>query len=125
MNLEQFSQNAQRQIMASHQRAKRAQASVVSPWYLLATLLDDTRGICARLCKILDVDRTALQEAVAKKLAQSAKMYGNTDPQLDQDYITLLEQAPRCAEQMSDQHVLVEHLFLAFFYQDGYAKKRA
>jgi ATP-dependent Clp protease ATP-binding subunit ClpB len=122
MNIEHFSRQAQQQVIASHNRAKRAQAAVVNPWFLCANLLDDSRGICTRLCKVLGVDTDKMQAHIAKKLASTPKIYGTKDLSFDTDYMKILDQAKECADQMSDPHVLVEHLFLAFFYQAEYER---
>lgn len=122
-----FTTKARDIIRRAHELAVERGQNHVSPMHLLTALLLDDESIVVSILERLEVDTTALAEAVldliepttAANLASASYQLYLT-PELGQ---VLGEFAPRLAEAMKDEQISCEHLFLSLFDVEGQARE--
>jgi len=105
-----------RQAVADAQNiARRHSHNEVDTWHLLAALLAQENGIVPGLLEKLALGPGAMQLAVDRELERLPKVTGSVDT--SKIYVTqavneALTRAEQEAEQLKDEYVSVEHLFL-------------
>jgi ATP-dependent Clp protease ATP-binding subunit ClpB len=96
--------------------ARRLNHSEVDTWHLLASLLGQENGLVPGLLEKLNITVSAMQLAVDRELERLPKVSGSVDA--SKIYVTqavndVLTRAEVEAQQLKDEFVSVEHLFLA------------
>jgi ATP-dependent Clp protease ATP-binding subunit ClpB len=96
--------------------ARRLNHSEVDTWHLLAALLGQENGLVPGLLEKLNITVSAMQLAVDRELERLPKVSGSVDA--SKIYVTqavndVLTRAEVEAQQLKDEFVSVEHLFLA------------
>ena len=113
MDMNSFTQKAQRAIIAAREGAAGRQHAEAGPIHLLEALLSQTDTIVYPVLAKLDVNPGPLRTTVAAVLDARPKVYGDAEVGIGRDLIGALEAAQREAGAMKDQYVSVEHLVLA------------
>jgi len=95
--------------------ARRLNHSEVDTWHLLASLLGQENGLVPGLLEKLNITVSAMQLAVDRELERLPKVSGSVDA--SKIYVTqavndVLTRAEVEAQQLKDEYVSVEHLFL-------------
>jgi ATP-dependent Clp protease ATP-binding subunit ClpB len=95
--------------------ARRLNHSEVDTWHLLAALLGQENGLVPGLLEKLNITASAMQLAVDRELERLPKVSGSVDA--SKIYVTqavndVLTRAEVEAQQLKDEFVSVEHLFL-------------
>jgi ATP-dependent Clp protease ATP-binding subunit ClpB len=95
--------------------ARRLNHSEVDTWHLLASLLGQENGLVPGLLEKLNITVSAVQLAVDRELERLPKVSGSVDA--SKIYVTqavndVLTRAEVEAQQLKDEFVSVEHLFL-------------
>ncbi|MFQ5967245.1 MAG: Clp protease N-terminal domain-containing protein, partial [Acidimicrobiia bacterium] len=86
----------------------------VEPDHLLLALLGHTDGLVYPLLTKLEIQPTALRNALESNLAQLPKVYGGSELALGPESLSILEAADQIREEFKDDYLSVEHLLLAF-----------
>ncbi len=106
-----------RQAVADAQsEARRRQNNEVDTWHLLHALLTQENGLVPALTEKLGLSANVLLVAAERELDRLPRVSGSVD--VSKIYVTqavgeVLTRAEKEAEQLKDEYVSVEHLFLA------------
>lgn len=122
-----FTTKARDVIRRAHELAVERGQNHVSPMHLLTALVLDEESIVVSILDRLEVDSMGLAEAIldlieptiSQNLASASYQLYLT-PELGQ---ILGEIAPRLAQEMKDEQISCEHLFLALFDVAGQARE--
>ncbi|MDB6114239.1 MAG: clpB, partial [Lacunisphaera sp.] len=103
-------------VQEAQNEARRRSHNEVETWHLLVALLAQEGGIVPALVEKLGLTVSAMQLAAERELERVPKVSGAVD--VSKIYVTqslneVLTQAEKEAEQLKDEFVSVEHLFLA------------
>lgn len=114
MRMDKFTQRAQEAIADSQEIALQYNNGQIEPEHLLAALLQQEDGVPVQIVRKLGVDPGQLLAEVESQLRDKPKVYGtatqiSVSPALSQ----VLQAAQKEAEQMRDDYVSTEHLFIA------------
>jgi ATP-dependent Clp protease ATP-binding subunit ClpB len=99
----------------------------LTPEHLLKTLLDDKEGLAANLLRAAGGSPEAARAAVDQELGKIPKVEGSGAGQViaDNDFLKLLQQAEKIAQQSGDNFVTAERLLLALAMASGTPSGRA
>ncbi len=115
-----FTSKARDAIRRAHELAVERGQNHVTPMHLLAALVLEDESIIASVVERLEIDSMALAEGILDSIEPDAQPQG-TSRESYQLYLTqelgqiLGETAPALAQEMKDEHISCEHLFLALF----------
>ena len=103
-------------VTEARNEARRRSHNEVETWHLLVALLAQEGGIVPALVEKLGLTVSALQLAANRELERVPKVSGSVD--VSKIYVTqalngVLTQAEQEADQLKDEYISVEHLFLA------------
>ncbi len=122
-----FTTKARDVIRRAHELAVERGQNHVTPVHLLSALVLEDESVVVSILDKLEVDSMALGEALLDVIEPSTSMENVVSPSY-QLYLTqelgqiLGEVAPRIAQEMKDEHISCEHLFLALFDVPGQAQ---
>ena len=122
MRLDKLTIKAQEALAAAQSRAVEANHSEVGGLHLLAALLDDRDGIIRPLLAKLGVDGERLAAVVESELNRLPTLSGGSQPGMSRDLNAVLAAAQKQADQLKDEYVSTEHLFLAMINTPSTAK---
>ena len=102
-------------LQDAQNEARRRSNNEVETWHLLIALLGQEKGIIPSLVEKLGLTVSSMQLAADRELDRLPKVSGSVD--VSKIYVTqslneVLTQAEEEAEQLKDEYVSVEHLFL-------------
>ncbi len=128
MDINKFTQMSRQAVTDAQSEARRRSHHEVDTWHLLHALLGQEDGIVPALVEKLDLTTSALQLATQRELDRLPSVSGSVDA--SKIYVTqavnaVLTQAEKEADQLKDEFVSTEHLFLAAVevaQPDGFAK---
>lgn len=114
MDLNHYTEAAQKVIQGAHSLAQRASHQQMVPEHLLMALLEDSQSVACVLLEKLSVNLGALRGDVQKMLEKLPKVQGETA----QTYMSnalgrLLQKAEHASRGAGDQFVTVEYLLIA------------
>jgi ATP-dependent Clp protease ATP-binding subunit ClpB len=117
MDLNRFTESVQQALGAAQSKAARYGNQQVDVEHLLASLLEQERGLAVSILNKAEINADALKQRVEQELQRLPKVSGPAGAP-DQIYITgrlnrLLAQAEDEAKKLKDDYVSVEHLLLA------------
>jgi len=113
---------AQSLIAESQARAASAGNPEITPLQLLAAMLDESDGITRPLLKKMNVDAEALKRLVDSELKKLPSVSGGRQPQIAPALQKTFDAAADAAEQLKDEFVSTEHLFLGLARAESKAK---
>ncbi|MEJ6602383.1 MAG: ATP-dependent chaperone ClpB [Opitutaceae bacterium] len=111
-----LTQMSRQAVTDAQSEARRRNHSEVDTWHLLHALLGQEEGIVPALIEKLDLTTSALQLAVHRELERLPAVTGSVDA--SKIYVTqavnnILTWAEKEAQQLQDEFVSTEHIFLA------------
>ncbi|MFP4532841.1 MAG: ATP-dependent chaperone ClpB [Desulfobacterales bacterium] len=114
MRFDKFTIKSQELIQEAHSRASQYKHQQIEPEHLLAVMLDDPNGIAGSIMRKIGVtpdnvsnELNTLMEKLPKVEGVAGEIY------ISQRTRKVLEKAFEEADQMKDQYVSIEHIFLA------------
>ncbi len=115
MDFAKLTQMSRQAVTEAQNIARRASHNEVDTWHLLAALLTQENGIVPGLLDKMNLGPGAMQHFVERELEKLPKVSGAVDT--SKVYVTqavneVLTKAESEAEQLKDEYVSVEHLFL-------------
>jgi ATP-dependent Clp protease ATP-binding subunit ClpB len=113
MNLNKYTQKAQEAVINAQTLAQEYNHSQIEPLHLLAALLSQEEGVVPQIIRRLGVDFGVLMGRVEETLQRMPRVSGGAQPGLSRELSNIVRQAEREAENMKDEYVSTEHLFLA------------
>ncbi|GAB5560202.1 MAG: ATP-dependent chaperone ClpB [Synoicihabitans sp.] len=128
MDMNKLTQMSRQAVTDAQAEARRRSHHEVDTWHLLHALLGQEEGIVPALVEKLDLTTSALQLAVQRELDRLPSVSGSVDA--SKIYVTqavnnILTGAEKEAQQLKDEFVSTEHLFLAAVEEakpDAFAK---
>lgn len=116
MDMNKLTQMSRQAVTDAQSEARRRSHHEVDTWHLLHALLGQEEGIVPALVEKLDLTTSALQLAVQRELDRLPSVTGSVDT--SKVYVTqavnnVLSRAEKEAQQLKDEFVSTEHLFLA------------
>ncbi len=122
MRLDKFTIKAQEALASAQSLAVEANHSEVSSLHLLSALLDDREGIIRPLLGKLGVEGERVASVVESELHRLPTLSGGSQPGMSRDLSAVLTAAQKQADQLKDEYVSTEHLFLAMLNTASTAK---
>ncbi len=122
MRLDKLTIKAQEALAAAQSLAVEANHSEVSSLHLLSALLDDREGIIRPLLGKLGVEVERVALVVESELHRLPTLSGGSQPGMSRDLTATLAAAQKQADQLKDEYVSTEHLFLAMLNTASTAK---
>src|SRR4051794_2374547 len=122
MDPNRLTQKTQEALQDAVTRAQRMGHTEIAPEHMLLALMEQREGLVPRLLERLDVDATALHEALGRRLSQRPSVSGSGasgQVGLSRELNLILDNAQREAERMKDEYVSVEHVLLAMAQSDS------
>ncbi len=114
MRFDKFTIKSQELIQEAHSRASRAKHQQIEPEHLLSVMLDDTNGVVPSILRKIGVAPEGVNQELERLLEKLPKIEGaGADVYISQRSKKVLEKAFEEADQMKDQYVSIEHIFLA------------
>src|SRR5688572_22048619 len=117
MDINRFTDSVQQRLSAAQSKAARYGHQQVDVEHLLASLLEQERGLAASILNKAEINAGALNQRVEQELERLPKVSGPSGAP-DQIYVTgrlnrLLAQSEDEAKKLKDDYISVEHLLLA------------
>lgn len=115
MDMEKLTTKSREAMMAAHNTAVEHGNHEVQPIHLLKALLVQDNGLVSSILKKIGVNEKDLSEKVDKETSSlpSVTGPGAQQPYSSRDFSQILISAKSLAEQMKDEFISVEHLFLS------------
>lgn len=115
MDMEKLTTKSREAMMAAHNMALEHGNHEVLPAHLLKALIVQENGLVSSLLKKLNVDQKSLDEKLDKEISAlpSVSGPGAQQPYTSRDFSQILISSKNLAEQMKDEFISVEHLFLS------------
>ena len=118
MDIEKLTDRAKAFLQAAQTLAVRKNHTLLTPYHLLKTLLDDKEGMVTHLITQVEGDVLALKQAVDMEIDKLAVVTGDVQLSLDTKTVKLLDTAQTIAEKDGDSFVTVEKILLACLKTD-------
>ena len=110
---------SQEALQAAQELARERNHQLVEPAHVLYALLSDPEGVVYPLLQRLQQSPRVLRDRTEELLERIPKVYGpQQDLYLSAPTTQVLDRAFREAEQLTDEYVSTEHLFLALMESD-------
>jgi len=123
MNVDRMTERVQDALNAAYTRALSEHNTQTTAEHLLATLLDQDRGIAPDIVKEAGVDPKALTAKADEAISRLPRLTGANADQatvtVSPELTRLFSQAEADAKQLQDDYVSVEHLLLAMTQNTG------
>ncbi len=120
MRYDKLTSKAQEALQTADSIAHRHDHSAIEVEHLLAALLEQADGVIPPLMERLGADGADLRAGVDRLLAERPRVYGDAGTaQVGRELAVALRRAEREAEQLHDEYISTEHLFLALLATDG------
>ena len=112
-NVNKLTQNSITEINRAQNKARENGNTMVEQLHLCYALLSGTDSLNYKLIELCGVNAKGLLEEVDSKISRLPKVHGaNGELYLDKFLSTALAESEKIANQMKDEYVSVEHLFL-------------
>ena len=116
MNINKMTQRSVEAIQAAQGFVTEYQNNSITQLHLMTALLNEESGLIPQLFEKMGIDPTSAKQYLYTQLNALPKVYGGSRP-ADSVYVSsecekALTNAEKTAEQMKDEYVSVEHLFL-------------
>lgn len=113
MKNEKFTNNSALALNRAYQIAEEYGNPTIGVKHLGYALVEDSEGLCYSLLLKSKLDASSLRKDLLSGIEKLPKASVRTDIYPDRDFKRTLDEAARIANQMSDEFISVEHLFLA------------
>ncbi|MBV09279.1 ATP-dependent chaperone ClpB [Rubinisphaera sp.] len=115
---------AQEAVQQAQRLAEERNHQQLQPLHLLMALLEETEGVIKPLLQKIGVNQQQLTSMVDGELKRFPSVSGSeTQASATRAMMDTLEKAQTIADQMQDQYVSTEHLFLALVERDDQPKR--
>lgn len=123
MNMENLTQKSREAMLKAQETALEYGHQEISPLHLLYALVIQEQGLIGSLLTKMNLDPARLRETVERELRNfpSVTGPGAGQPYPSREFSRLLVSAKNKAEEMKDEFISVEHLFLAILEHGGAA----
>ncbi len=121
MNMEKFTTRSREALMAAHNQAIENGNPELNNLHVLSALVKQPDGLVGSLLDRLNVNRSALTAKIDQAVENLPKVSGNGEIYNSREFSQLLIAAAKKAEEMHDEYISVEHLFLALLDGGGKA----
>ena len=116
MNANKMTQKSIEAVQAAQGLVTEYQNNAITQTHLMTALMNEESGLIPQLFEKMGEDPIAAKQYLYTQLQQLPKVYGTTRPAdsvyVDPDCDRALNNAEKTAEQMKDEYISVEHLFL-------------
>ena len=119
MNLEKLTNKSREALMNAQQLAIAGSNSELRALHLLGALVRQEDGLAGSILEKLGIDRRLFTQQVDAALAELPKVSGNGQLYQSNEFSRVLNDAGAIADEMQDEYISVEHLFLALFKATG------
>ncbi len=119
MNLEKLTNKTREALVNAQQLAVENSNSELKNLHVLAALVRQEDGLAASILEKLGVNRKLFSRQVDAALAALPRVSGGGQIYNSREFSTLLNDAGAIADEMQDEYISVEHLFLALFKAAG------
>jgi ATP-dependent Clp protease ATP-binding subunit ClpB len=119
MNLEKLTNKSREALVNAQQIATENRNSELKALHLLGSLVRQEGGLASSILEKLGINRQLFMNQVDSALAQLPKVSGGGQLYQSQEFNVLLNDAGAIADEMRDEYISVEHLFLALFKAAG------
>jgi len=114
MNPEMFTQSMQQTLQTAQTLAATKKNQQLSPWHVLAALLESSNDLGARLLEKLGVNLIVLKNACAQEIERLPKVEGAAEQMyLSRELIQVLETAQNNSKKIQDTYTGVDMVMLA------------
>ncbi len=119
MNFERYTEMSQQALAEAQKRAERSKNPVIEPAHLLEVLIEDADGPIYRAMKKLEATPLIRDIVESQKRTLPIVQGGRAGVGISNDFQMALQSSEAFANQMGDQFVTVEHLFLGIIESGG------
>jgi ATP-dependent Clp protease ATP-binding subunit ClpB len=114
MDMEKLTKRSRDAMMGAHNIAVEMGHQELQPLHLFKALLDQDDGLVPSILKKLEADVSQIRQAVQQQLEAIPSVSGPGAQQVysSRDFSQILIKAAKIAEEMKDDYISVEHLFL-------------
>ncbi|MFA7231103.1 MAG: ATP-dependent chaperone ClpB [Victivallaceae bacterium] len=121
MSNEKFTNRSKEVLMAAHNEAVERGHQEIRPLHILHALLNQQDGLIPSLLSKIGVEQGALKSKVEKALSAIPSVSGSGAGQVynSREFSQLLLNAGKKAENMKDEYISVEHLFMGLLESGG------
>ena len=119
MNLEKLTNKSREALVNAQQLAVSGNNSELRALHLLGALVRQEGGLASSILEKLGVNRNLFASQVDSALAALPKVSGGGQLYQSHEFSALLNDAGAIADEMQDEYISVEHLFLALFKASG------
>ena len=119
MDLEKLTNKSREALVNAQQLAVSGNNSELRALHLLGALIRQEDGLASSILEKLGVNRRLFMGQVDSALAALPKVSGGGQLYQSREFSTLLNDAGAIADEMRDEYISVEHLFLALFKASG------
>lgn len=126
MNIQNFTTKSQEALQDAHKIASEHNQTQIDVVHLLAALLAQPQGTVPAIINRLEVNLAKLQEKINQEIEVLPKVIGEINiaqMYLTQEFGELLTKATKEAENLGDEYISTEHLFLAILKQSFQTEK--
>ncbi|MCP4177236.1 MAG: ATP-dependent chaperone ClpB [bacterium] len=125
MEHEKYTVKSREAIMAAQEETIKSKHQEIRPLHLLKALVIQKDGFISELLKKLNVNIADLELKINNKLNSFPSVAGPGASQVyaSREFSEVLMNAKKIAEDMKDQYISVEHLFLSIFYNSDECSK--
>ena len=112
MNIQKFTQKSISAVQNAESKAKELNNQQLLPVHMLWALLDDKEGLIPSILTSMQINVTALENAVSGEISAlpSVTSSSGSDLYLSSSLNNILEKAEKISEKMGDEYVSVEHI---------------
>ncbi|HOK35091.1 MAG TPA: ATP-dependent chaperone ClpB [Candidatus Pacearchaeota archaeon] len=126
MDGDKFTIKAQEALQKAQEIAAERQHQQIDALHLLYALLEDEESVVNLLLRKIGKNPASIKEKTNQMLASLSRVFGQVtfgQAYLTQDFARVLDQARREAQNMGDEFISVEHLFLAIIATQNRARE--
>ncbi len=122
MDLNRWTVKAQEALMETKKIAERRAHQQLEPEHLLSALLADPQGIVPAILDKLGVPLSTIKSKLDEEIQKFAQVSGGGGAYISARLASALDQAHTEAQQLKDEYISTEHLFLALVEERQIAK---
>ncbi len=119
MKLDKLTNKTREALLTAHRIATENSNSELCNLHVLAALVRQEDGLCPSVLEKLGVNRRLFDDQLDQALGKLPRLASVQEVGQSQEFSALLNDAGRQAENMHDEYLSVEHLFLAMFQAPG------
>ena len=124
MNMEKFTNRSKEALVAAQNLAIENHNTELTPLHVLSSLINQTDGLVGSILTRMNCNKSLLNADVARAIDTLPKVSGgNQELYQSRGFSELLLQSNQEAEEMHDEYISVEHIFLALTEKGGEAQK--